>query len=106
MFDANMRWLHKDKQFFAEVYSIDGKCILYSEGLRAGEVVKCTMLDETHEKPRVIFHFPNGKDIELAANYDLYECWSVSSGNIDLTGFINGVYKTKDKKLLEKFNDT
>ena len=88
MFDANMRYLPKDFDFFCKFHSAREDTRAYSLGIRRGAIVLCTMLDEGHETPDVKMYLPTG-DIILNARDDSITAWAVYEGSADGSGFIN-----------------
>lgn len=109
MFDANMAHLPKNKEFFAEVYSCDKDSVLYEVGVRTGDVILCTMLEDDKKDPEIIIHLDSGKHrLYYRTSEDVFfdSAWLVYAGNKDLTGFLpqEEHIRLKAKKLLEEIN--
>lgn len=104
MFDANMRHLQKGKMFFAKVHYCTNTTLHYV-GVRGGDIIKCEMLSDSTENPRVKFYFGNGT-FETTHDAEFEGCLIVYEGNLDGTGFIDEESKKiAMKQLTENKND-
>lgn len=88
MFDANMRYLPKNYKFFASVTSLVKNNKLFKIGIVNNSVVKCVMLDEENENPRVKF-ICNGESVIIKCDDDVLDTLAVYEGSITGKGFIN-----------------
>ena len=73
MFDANMRHLSKGHHFIAKVGGLKQKSPLYKVGVKTGDLLLCTMLEDDHDNPRVMLHFPDQEDLVLISHGDTLE---------------------------------
>ena len=93
MFDANMRFLPKGRDCFADVYSCPPSSELFKNGVRCGDVVLFHMEENGNENPLVTIRVPSNKNkIKLRAinsEAGVEDSWLVYAGNLDLTGFMN-----------------
>ncbi len=99
MFDANMRYLPKDLEFFAEFRGVDDShpLKLYSE---IHNVILCKMLSDDHENPTVRF-FVDEEYFDLSDEDCGLKTWLVYAGCKDGKGFINNKIKNEAMKMLE-----
>ena len=87
MFDANMRCLPKDTEFFAEVYCTGPEDPLYFYGVKSRDIILCTMLDDCDQQPNILVHLKD-KDVKINYMDNFCDKWYVYSGKKDLTGFL------------------
>ncbi|MCP4985259.1 MAG: hypothetical protein GY928_04060 [Colwellia sp.] len=105
-----MSHLRAGRKFFAEVYNVGKGTVLYENGVRNKDVLYCSMLDETSEDPRVVFHLLSG-DVTIKGKEDFYETWIVYAGTVDgeyavkETSFINDKVLNKAKKVLKELKE-
>ena len=60
MFDANMRHLPKGHKAVGAVWGCKEGTVLYNHGVRKGDYIKFTMLDEGGDNPEIIVHLDGG----------------------------------------------
>lgn len=98
MFDANMRYLPKGKEFFAEFRGVsdDHPFKKYSE---RHNVILCQMLSDEHENPTVRF-FADGECFDLSDEDCGLKTWMAYAGCKDGRGFINNKIKNEAMKIL------
>jgi len=98
MFDANMRYLPKRHEFFAEFRGVDKGHPLkpYSEN---HSVILCEMLSKGNENPTVRF-FLDDRSFEMTDEQCGTGSWIAYSGNKDGTGFICDKKRAEAKHLL------
>lgn len=100
MFDANMRHLPKGMMFFAKIESIKLDCELFNLGARRNDIIKCEMLDECHDDPRVRF-FISSKEHVFEHRNHWRQFWAVYAGQIDGGDFINDEDRAKAMAVME-----
>ncbi len=88
MLDANARHLPKGLEFFLEVHSVDKESKIHQLGIRQGDVILCTMMDESPDNPEITIHLESG-DATYKSNplIDTFN-WLVYAGRKDLTQFL------------------
>jgi len=88
MFDANMRRLPKDTEFFAEFRGVHSNNILkkYSE---KHSVIRCKMLSDENEDPLVRFYLDDGWSVDISDSESFYDLWVSYAGMIDGRDFID-----------------
>jgi len=107
MFDANMRYLPKNYKFFASVTGITKDSELFKIGIGNNSVVKCVMLDQENENPRVKF-ICNGNIVILKSDDEFFDTLAIYEGSITGKGFIDDVNHYKASLLgfeLSEFED-
>lgn len=111
MFDANLRYLPKGYEFFAEVGCLKDKSPLAKAGIKHGDVILCTMLSIGHDNPRIKVHLPHGQSIRVrhwdeGDEDELLDTFLVFSGNKEFGSFICDKEKAKAKAYLELLEST
>ena len=94
LFDANMRYLPKGRQFFARVMYADEGSPFHPRSL-----LMCEMLDEGNEDPEIVL-------LETGVQIFCSECeesFVVFEGNLDLTSFISKASLAEATQMLEDF---
>lgn len=92
MFDTNMRHLPKDHKFICECWGLKPDTILAKAGVKKGDYLLATMLDEGENNPRVTFHLKDG-DVTADSSseglfaYHILYMGTVAEGN-KLQGFV------------------
>tara|TARA_Y100000310_G_scaffold30979_1_gene29400 strand:- start:7409 stop:7774 length:366 start_codon:yes stop_codon:yes gene_type:complete len=89
MFDANARYLPLGRLFFGEVHNLSEESLLYTYGLRYGDVILCEMLSKEHDNPTVKFYFKNHTIAMLGDELKWNHGWIVFAGSADGKGFIS-----------------
>ena len=95
MFDANMRYLPKGLEFFAEAWSIDKKGKLHELGYKDGDLILCKMMSKGHINPAIMVD-----GIQITNNEGFYDTTLIYTGCADGTGFIDDKLKFKALKIL------
>lgn len=96
MFDANMRYVAKGKEFFAEVNAVRTFGKLYSAGYREGDVILCKMLSKGHENPAVMVG-----NLQFTNNEEYMETLLIYAGRTDGSGFIDDTVRNKALQVLD-----
>lgn len=106
MFDVNMRHLPKGHKAVGAVWGCKEGTVLYNHGVRKGDYIKFTMLDEDSDNPEIVVHLTSGdicvdSDSEgLFAYHILYWC------TIDDDGTYNDFsYETDKVEMLKYFEE-
>ena len=95
MFDANMRYLPKGLEFFAEAWSIDKGGKLHELGYRSGDLILCKMMSKGHMNPAIMVD-----SVQITNNEGFYDTTLIYTGRVDGTGFIEDELKFKALKIL------
>lgn len=69
MFDANMRHLPKGHKAVGAVWGCEEGTVLYNYGVREGDYIKFTMLDEEDDNPEIIVHLNRG-DLRVSSHVE------------------------------------
>ena len=96
MFDANMRHLPKDYEFFASCHGSKK-----GTNFTMGEVYLCKMLDTDNKNPSIEITNDKGELVVMINNKHSYDKLFIYEGHKDGTDFINDKIKQKAMKLLE-----
>ena len=101
MFDANMRHLKRKSVFFCLINGIKKKHDLYKLGVRRGRIIKCLMLDQEHNNPRVELEIDGEKIIIKGDfNFDIMATYVGHYIDGELSDFINDEHKEAAQKLI------
>lgn len=79
MFDANMRYLPKDMEFFAEIRWLREDHPLFDLS-KTSKVVLCTMLSKGNKDPSVSFHLPDNSVVTITYRESGRRSWIVYAG--------------------------
>ncbi len=95
MFDANMRYLPKGLEFFAEAWGINKKGKLHELGYRSGDLILCKMMSKGHLNPAIMVNC-----VQITNNEEFYDTTLIYAGCASGTGFIDDELKFKALKIL------
>ena len=96
MFDANMRYLPKGLEFFAEAWSIDKEGKLHELGYKDGDLILCKMMSKGHINPAIMVD-----GIQVTNNEGFYDTTLIYTGCADGSGFIDDTVRNKALQVLD-----
>lgn len=103
MFDANMRYLPKGMEFFAEIRWLREDHPL-TDLFKGSKIVLCTMLSKESKDPSVTFHLPDNSTVTLAYKECGRKSWIVYAGQAAGKDFLTQFpeVRVSAKKYLEE----